>query len=48
MRPVGEDLSTAADRQPLATRRYLAVIDRTNCTSSNDLPRVLLFAEMTR
>ena len=48
MRPVGEDLSTAADRQPLATRRYIAVIDRTNCTSSNDLPRVLLFTEMTR
>lgn len=48
MRPVGEDLSTANTRQPLATRRYIAVVDRTDCTSSEDLPRVLLFTEMTR
>ena len=48
MRPAGEDLSTAADRQPSATRRYIAVIDRTNCISSNDLPRIVLFTEMTR
>ena len=29
-----------------AVRRYVAVIDRSNCTSSNDLPDVLMFAEM--
>ncbi len=29
-----------------AVRKYVAVIDRSNCTSTNDLPNVVMFAEM--
>jgi len=29
-------------------RRYMAVIDRTNCRAADDQPRVLMFAEITQ
>ncbi len=38
---VGNDPATTGP-----VRRYIAVLDRSNCTSSNDLPNVLMFAEL--
>lgn len=40
------DLRVAVGDAPLAVRKYVAVIDRSNCRTPGDRPHVLMFAEI--